>query len=271
MHVLARLAPGTTLEQAQANLAAVAAALRAAHPESNDKKSVRVLDLHEYLVGASRGRVLTLFACVALAFLIVCANVATLLLARAQTRQSELAIRAALGASPGRLGAQIVTETAVIFCIGAVGGAVVAELFVDFFARDMLQAGAVAAIDVRVDAKALLACVVLSLGCGLLFGLVPAWVLSRVQPASVLKESSVQAGPGPSQRTARNALVVVEAAVAVALSRRAVSRRRRSRNAPRLPPVSTARTSRRRAWRFLRRGTRRASTRSRSTVSSCDA
>lgn len=217
LHVIARMKPGVGLEQAQTKLSSVASNLELAHPETNQRKGARVVDLHEYLVGSSRARVWTLFSCAGLAFLIVCANVASLLLTRAQARRSEMALRGALGATPLRLVAQVVTETAVIFGVGAVGGAVVAALLVNAFVTNLLDAGARAAIDVGMDGWALLACIVLSLGCGLLFGLVPAIAASRIEPASVLKESSVQSGVSPSQRSARSALVVVEVTLAVML------------------------------------------------------
>lgn len=217
LHVIARLKPGVSIEQAQTNLSSVARSLELAHADTNQNKGARVIDFHEYLVGSSRARVWTLFTCVGLAFLIVCANVASLLLTRAQSRRAEMALRGALGATPGRLCVQVLTETLAIFGVGAVGGALAAELLVNAFVADILDPGALAAIDVRMDVWVLLACIGLSLACGLLFGLVPALASSRVESASVLKESSVQSGVGPAQRNVRSLLVLVEVALAVML------------------------------------------------------
>jgi putative ABC transport system permease protein len=215
--VVGRRKAGVSLEEAQAQLASIAKSISIAAPDSNSKTGVRAVDLHDELVGDSRGGVWVLFAAVALVFLIVCANVANLLLTRAQTRRGELAARAALGATSSRLAAQIVTETIVIFLLGSLGGALLSNWLVGLFASGIVNSVAKSAIDVRVDGVALLFSIGACLVCGVLCGLLPAFAVSRVEPQIVLKESAARAGVSRSQRTVRSALVVAQVAVAFAL------------------------------------------------------
>src|SRR5690606_6344145 len=109
------------------------------YPDSNTRVGVDVVNLHEELVGGARSSVGVLFAAVGLVFLIVCANVASLLLTRAQSRRSESALRSALGAPPSRLLVQVVTETLVVFLIGAAGGSVLAFWLVDWIKAGLID------------------------------------------------------------------------------------------------------------------------------------
>jgi putative ABC transport system permease protein len=217
LNVIGRRKPGVSLASAQAQLTSIAKSLAVAHPDTNTRVGIRIEDLHDALVGRSRTGVWVLFAAVALVFLIVCANVANLLLTRAQTRRGEMAARAALGATSARLAAQIVTETVVVFLLGAAGGALVSRWLVDLFASGIIDSGGASTIDIRVDAVALLFSIGVCLGCGLFFGLVPALAVSRVVPQAVLKESAARAGISRSQRAVRGGLVVAQVAVAFTL------------------------------------------------------
>ena len=129
LETIARLEEGVTLADVRAELAAIAAALQSAHPSSNTGVGFTVVPLRDDIVGRARGPLVLLFAAVALVLLIVCANVASLLLARATTRREELAIRRALGAGRGRIVRQLLIEAMVLTAIaGAAGVALAAWL-----------------------------------------------------------------------------------------------------------------------------------------------
>jgi putative ABC transport system permease protein len=214
MLVMGRRKPGVTLAQAGAQLVGIGKTLEAAHPDSNTKVSFRVLDLHEALVGSSRSSVFLLFSAIGLVFLVVCANVANLLLARAAARRSEMAARAALGATRGRLVAQLVTETMVIFLFASALGAFGARWLVQKLAVDVVRVEALS-IDVRVNGTALAFALLIALVCGLVFGLIPALEASRVEPHVTLKET--RASLTRKQRLLRGGLVVAQVGVAFAL------------------------------------------------------
>lgn len=217
LRVMGRRKPGVTIAQAQADMTAVVKSLEARYPETLAHRGVNVVDLHEALVGSAKEDILVLLGAVALVFLVVCANVASLLLARGATRRGEMAARAALGATRGRLVAQLVTEAVVVFLLGGATGAVLALFLVDFFATSIAGQIWSSNIAIRVDAVALGFTLVVSLLCGLVFGVAPALATSRVEPQAVLKETAAQAGVSRSQRLLRSALVVAQVAVACAL------------------------------------------------------
>lgn len=217
LNMIGRRRPGVSLEQAEAQLAGVARSISEKAPDTNTNVGVRLVDLHEELVQASRAGVWVLFVAIGLVFLVVCANVANLLLARAASRRAEMAARAALGATRGRLVLQVVTETAVVFVIGACGGTVLAYWLVDMFASGIVQGAGALTIDIRVDGSALAFAIVTSIGCGMIFGLIHAVEASRVSPQTVLKEGAARASTGGGQRFVRGALVVAQIALAFAL------------------------------------------------------
>ncbi len=217
LQVYGRRKLGVSLAQAQDQMSVISRDLEREHPGANAKKGIKLEDLHEALVGSSRSGVWVLFTAVALVFVIVCSNVANLLLTRAQSRRAEMAARAAIGATSARLARQVLTETVVVFLMGAIGGAVVARWLVDLFASGIVDTAGARTIDIRVDAVALLFSVLTCLVCGVVFGLVPALGISRVEPQTVLKESAARAGVGRSQRKVRSALVVAQVALACVL------------------------------------------------------
>lgn len=216
LEVMGRRKPGVTLEQAESQLAAIAKGLETAYPSTNARVGAAAFDMHEMLVESARLGVWTLLGAVVLVFFIVCANVANLLFVRAQTRRGEMATRAALGADPGRLAAQVVTEVLTVFILGSIGGALASFELVDFFASG-LYTDFSTAVPVRVDGLALAASLAVCLVCGMLAALVPAYALSRVEPQAVLKESASRAGVSRAQQSIRGGLTVAQVAVAFAL------------------------------------------------------
>jgi putative ABC transport system permease protein len=212
--VLARLAPGVTLAQAQADMDRVAAALTAEYPTTNEGVGASVVPLHEHLVGAARPTLVLLGAGVGLVLLVACVNVANLLLARGADRAREIAVRAAIGAGRGRLVAQLLTESLALALIGAGAG-----IALSFWAVDLVKAMAPGEIPrfetVAVNLRVLAFGVVLAVATALVFGLVPALRLSRPDVREVLAEGRVTAGR--RRLRARQMLIVAETALALTL------------------------------------------------------
>lgn len=211
-----RLKPGVTLEQAQADIATVAAGLAKEFPQSNSGRTVYLEPLRDVLVGRElRTTSLLFLGVVGFVLLICCANVANLLLARATARARELAIRSAIGARRGRIVRQLLTESLVLAAIGgALGVAVGAGILKA--APSMLPAGLLPAmVTIAFDARVLLFCGIAALLVGTLFGLAPAWQATGVSSAQVLAGEG-RASTGRGGRI-RSLLVVAEVATAVLL------------------------------------------------------
>ena len=217
MRIVGRRRDGVSHAAAQTELAAIGADIAKKAPDTNTGVDVRVRDLHDEMVKKARGGVLILFAAIGLVFLVVCANVANLLLTRGAARRSEVAIRAALGATRQRLVTQLLTETMVIFLVSALAGLVFARWLLDRLVSVLPLGGVARALGVKMDGAAFVACFVISLTFGLIFGLVPALVSSRVEPEVALKQSASRAGSSRSHHLVRGALVVSQVALAFAL------------------------------------------------------
>jgi putative ABC transport system permease protein len=220
-----RLKPGATLDSAKANMIVAGEQFRAANPKWMDKsETVSVISLRDAVVGDVRPALLILVGAVGFVLLIACANVANLLLARAAGRQREIAIRTAIGASRGDLIRQLLTESVLLSAIGGGLGLLIGTWSVPLLlavspgnlprvnAQDH-AASAVSTLDWHVLAFTF-AIVLLT---GVLFGLLPALRISKLDVNSVLKEASGRSGTGLRHNRLRGVLVAAEMALAVIL------------------------------------------------------
>ena len=211
-----RLAPGVPVAQAQAEMTTIATGLAQQYPLSNGEKGIAVVPLQDVVVGDTRQTLFVLLAAVAFVLLIACANVANLLLARAAARGRELVVRAAVGASRLRLIRQMLTESAVLAMVAGIGGVIVARWGVQ--ALLALAPPDLPRLDeVTVDVTALGFALLISLAASFIFGLAPAWHVSRVDLADGLRQTGKGSALGVRSGWARKAFVVAEIALAVSL------------------------------------------------------
>ena len=213
--VLARLRPGITLEQAQANLDAIAHQLSLEYPETNRDIGATVTSLHEATVQYSRRTLLVLFAVVMFVLLIACANVANLLLARASAREREFAIRSSLGAGRARLIRQTLTESGLLALLGAVPGLLLAVVGIEAFL--VLRPPRIPRLDeITVDTSVLGIVLGVSVLTGLIFGVAPAFSLTAGNLAHGLKSGSTTSGAG-RRDWLRNTLIFAQVSLAIVL------------------------------------------------------
>ena len=216
---LARLKPGVSLDQARAEMDVLARQYAAANPGAS-QTTMRVARLQDQLVANVRPMLWTLFGAVGFVLLIACANVASLLLARATSRSGEFALRAALGAPRSRLIGQLLAESLLLALSGGVLGVVIAKWGTSAIVRSAALALPRSG-EVRLDATVLAFTVAISAGAGVLFGLVPSLKASRPDVAQVLRASGERAGQAPPRGrfglSTRGLLVVLQVALSVIL------------------------------------------------------
>lgn len=216
LSVFGRLKPGVTVKQAISDMNTVAQRLEQQHSQANTGWGVRLRTFYDWIVPEQvRTSMVALFLGVDLLLLIACANVANLLLARATTRQQEMATRAALGASPRRLIRQLLIESVLLATLGGLLGLGIAFVATRLIASTNMQ-NIARLSEARIDGSVLAFTVLITTLTGLIFGLAPAWWSSRVNLTNRLKEG-IRSEGGKITHRLRSALLVTEVTMAAAL------------------------------------------------------
>ncbi len=216
IYVLGRLQPGVGVAEAQGEMETIAARLREQHADSNAGWYIRVVPMLDFAVARIKPALLLLLGAVGFVLLIACANIANLLLARAASRQKELAIRTAMGASRWRVMRQLLTESVLLALVGGALGVLLAVWGID--ALLALAPDDLPRIDeVAIDRYALLFTLAVTIITGIAFGLAPALQASKPDLNEALKETGRGTTGGRRRQRVRSALVVAEVALALVL------------------------------------------------------
>jgi predicted permease len=217
--VVARLKPELSIAAAQAHLDALVASLKKQYPAdypAQDAWTVRMIPLSETVVGGVRQSLILLFGAVGLVLLISCVNVANLLLARASARGREIAVRQALGAQRTRLIRQFLVETLLLFLMGGIAGFAIL-----FFSRKFLLQLVPESLphlnDISINWGVLLFSLAVSVVAGIVFGLAPAWLMSRFDVNSTLRQEGRGSSGSRERSRARQILVISELALSLVL------------------------------------------------------
>ncbi len=217
--VVGRLAPNTSAKQAQAEIENINSQMRREHPNNysqDDSFGGDVLPLQELAVAGMRPALLILLAAVFLVLLIACANLTTMLLARAAAREREMAIRVALGASPLRVLKQVLTESVLLAVLGGSAGVLLAIWGVNLL-KTIGSQTVPRLREVNIDLNVLLITLAVAVGTGIIFGLVPGLASAKPELTEALKESGRGSTQGKRRNRLRSGLVIAEVALALVL------------------------------------------------------
>jgi putative ABC transport system permease protein len=214
--VIARLKPGTGLAQAQANIDVVFEAFRRTGSAQSGQRGLQLVSYQRWLLGDLRPSLLMLFAAVGLLLLIACANVASLIMARANARQREISVRLALGAERLQLLRQFLTESLLIALIGG-GAGLLASAWALRGLISSIPWDIPSTTHIGVDGRVLAFTFLMALATSLAFGFTSYWQTSRLDPNSSLKEGGTQGGRSTSRSRARSSLVIGEVALSLML------------------------------------------------------
>jgi predicted permease len=216
LEVVGRLKPGASLAQANAELGAVAAQLQEQFPNTNAHVGAYASSLRDHLIGKLREAILLLMAAVVFVLLIACANVANLMLSRASGRQREIAVRMALGAGRWRIVRQMLTES-ILLSVVAGGIGLALSVGVIKFLETLVSTALPATNRVEINIGVLLFAIGVSFATGIVFGVVPALRVSRLSLNDTLKASGGRGSAAAGGRRMRDALVILEFALAIVL------------------------------------------------------
>src|SRR6059058_389034 len=216
--LIARLRPEVSAATAQAELDTIISNWIRAYPDNyrGGGFGAKVYPFQDQVVGGMRTGLAILLGAVVFVLLIACANLATMLLARASARERELAIRVALGAGPWRLLRQMLTESVLLALTGAGAGIVLSIWGLDLLKR--ISARTVPRLaEVNVDLEVLVITAIVAVGTGILFGLIPAFATAKPELTEALKEGGRSSTTGAERNQVRNSLVIAEIALALVL------------------------------------------------------
>ena len=216
LSVVARLKPGVSVAQAQSQMNTIAARIAKEYPDFNGYWGANVVPVRDQISGELRPALLILFGAVAFVLLIACANVSSLLLARASAREREIAVRTAIGASPWRIASQLLTESVLLAVIGGAIGVALAVWGTNF----LLAASPKNLLDLHsipVDWRVLSFASGATLIAGLLFGFLPSYISAHSGISETLKEGGRGSSAGKQRRFARSGFVVAQMCLALVL------------------------------------------------------
>jgi putative ABC transport system permease protein len=215
--VIGRLKPGVSVEQAKADLSVIAGNLAQLYPDNNKQYGSALVEPElEHMTGDTRPALRVLFGAVTLVLLIVCANVAGLLLARGSRRNAEFALRSAIGASRAAIIRQLLVESVTLSLCGGAAGVALAVGLVHAILK-LMPLNIPRMQGTSVDAGVLIFVLAVSVVSGLLFGVFPAWRMSRSAPARALREGSRAVSASGGQHRTQNFLVVMQTAIGMVL------------------------------------------------------